>query len=254
MLKSIGTGLALGTIPTIGTAKPDPSEQFKKRWQAGLKVRRNAGVDQWYRWLNAKGFDYRTVELRDRVPLGGPTDSSEDVSTQELPEGDLYRILTVAKEDTSKGTHVADFYWDWVINTDNSFSKQGEAPKDPVTIGWNDNFYDLEGTYTDDVDHQTYEDDYINLWETRANGATFKYYDDYINGEGTHSCNCGAYMNVIGSSHDLRDVMFKYYHTWDNVSITGISWGTGGPSVQFGSDTKRWDLRKQVDEGSEYRD
>jgi hypothetical protein len=245
----------LSTVPSLGSAKPDSQKQFRKLWEAGLKVKRKAGLDQWLKFLDSKGFDYRGKKTRDAVPLGGQEEeSSGGFSTQNLETNHLDRVLVVASNDDYRGTHVAHFDWDWVV-TD---SRSGEPPKDPVSIGWNDNFYDLEDTYVDDPDYHDGEVDSISLWETTSTGAVFKYVDKWIDGNtyesNTWTCGCGTYMNAIGSSSSLRDVMFKYYHTWNNVSIDGISWGTGGPSVQFGSDTKQWVKRTQVDEGDRFEE
>lgn len=246
VLKTLGASATLGSVPAIASARPSSKKGFKNLWQAGLKIRRNAGTDKWYQWLDAKGFTFRSKKLREYLPSEGSVDGP---SSQELPKDYLDLILTVGKHDGYEGTHAAHMHWDWTVMS----RRFGDSPKDPVTIGWNDNFYDLESTYTDDVDYQDYEDDYINFWDTNnSSGATWKYYDNEIGGEGTWSCGCGTYMNALDSDSSLRDVEFKYYHTWSNVSIDGVSFGGGAPTVSFGSDSKRWLVRQEVDEGERY--
>lgn len=252
VLKALGTCAAVGTIPVAGSARPDNTAQFKALWEAGLEVREHAGIDKWNQWLSNQGFTTRQVLARDYVTPGQPKPSSDGFSTQNLEKSHIDRALTVSKHDGYEGTHVADFYWDWVVLSYNP--GDGEPPKDPVTIGWNDNFYDHEQSYVNDYDYNTYESDSVELWENRPEGATFKYKDDPVNSDKTYTANVGTYMNAIGSTSSLRDVIFNYYHTWDQVDITGISWGSGGPAIQFGNERKRWLLSTEVDEGANYYD
>lgn len=251
-IKLAGSGVALGSIATITSAKGRKSE-FRKKYKKLLKRRtQHTDINEFRNQLLQ--MDGVSVYALDREFVlsddGTAYQESGDLSTQKLDKSHVTQSATLTL-DRDTNEYAADH--SLRIRMKNGYYG-GEKPYDFLSIGWDEHHYNY-------LDYDT--GFRINRRRYDGNGIAFEYPDwkDYPYGAGEEEYYryATAFMEAeSGTTAGDRQVRFDYRHTWNDVTVESVSISsTGGLSVTLSNQKKGWQPPMQMylneDEDLQYR-
>lgn len=238
-----GTAAGAAALGTGTVSGRDPDEFTPQDYQNALELRRQEdwGVDEWRDHIVDRGG---TILVSDTTKTVNNWES-DDVgpSINQLSSGDVSISITYVIYDG--GGNEVDF--DWTLDppgyAESTLTENTQKPDDIAGIGWSDNDYVKDG----DVYFDSYGSHLSSANSVTSAGAVVQWNDGGAgldaaqNGESTASGFFGIPVAPrTGSDPDQRRIYVDYYHRWLAGRITGISFGTGGPSVGFSFETQYW--------------
>ncbi|MCG1004123.1 MULTISPECIES: hypothetical protein [Halobacterium] len=208
----------------------DQRQDEREKFEKISKKRRNLSTEEFHTELKEAGFEVYSSSYEYAISDNGETvkeKNEDEISPESFPEGDL--TTNVSLFVGGAGSY-ADL--DWTVDT--GFWEDGAPPVDNITLAWSDNqyLYDGEANHASDGD--------ISLRTRDAAGAVWQWDDENGVGE-TDSAegNVTAYLQSQGDCH-TRQIYGTYEHTWGDISVQSISIGSGGVSIVYSDETKRW--------------
>lgn len=229
---AISGGLAF----PVTTAAAGPSENKKqqaeqRKYEELAKNRLDIGIEKFQNKLKKAGFEVHSKSYGYSFSDNGKSVQKEldgDISISSgFPDNDLTASVSIYE---GRFNDIVDLNW----SVDTEGWEGGQSPRDNITLAWSDNQYLYSGEA-----HQASAGD-ISLRTRSAQGAvwSWKDYPELTDWE-TENGYVSATLDSQDDCH-TRHVYGTYEHTWSDVSITSISIGTGGVSIVYSDETKRW--------------
>lgn len=234
VLRGIGAGAA-GLGLGVSTASAAQSEEKtrkrdRRKFEWALDRREPGEVAAFHDDLRKTGADVRASHWGYKLSEDGKGVSSieevsDGVSKTKYNKYDLTVSVSIAKYQYES---FADM--DWTVET--GWWEAGSYPYDHLTLGWSDSHYVYDGEYNSGTLG-------THLWNRGAQGALWRFDDQDINYNETHS----GYVTAIldrQSTCDTRHVYGTFEHSWSSVEVTGYNLGTGGVSIYYSDETYVW--------------
>lgn len=259
-LTAVGAGSG-ALIPTIGSAQsPPPLARYKK----ALAARKATGSNEVFREeLRDQGATIATQDQEFSAPWRDPDVSSGGISTQTLDRSDCTIELTLTCLAAGVDFVVADLRWEHDVNYTVWDNEVGEQPYDIAGLSYEQRDYDL-------VSGSWYSGNSTSKRQYNNAGVAFNYCDaccaEYMDETGscspmgetfTISDYCGVRLLPDETSDpDFRSVYADYWHTYQTVTVDGVSISSAGDvSVSLSNEEKKWLAEDDINEGdarSEY--
>lgn len=241
MLKSLGAATAFSTVGvSVSRAQSRPS--LDKRIEQSHRVLQAAGPEKQHKFLRKHGV----ATAMDSGSMSVPSGASDGPSTQTLDTHEITLTFSLYTDcetydsgvTAGDGTYIAEMTWEY----DETVDDYGDAPKDYVGIGWDNNTWYYEDNNTSDVDSYSNNVSYYGdegrgpAWEV-ADGAIL----DGADGDTVYWANVDLVWNGTDNQKDNRTIAASYTHTWDEVGIDSVSVSyPAGVSLTVSNEDKKW--------------
>lgn len=229
---TISAGLALpATTATAGPSQEKKRRAEQRKYEALSERRTTVSTEKFHQQLKNAGFGVFSNSYGYSISNDGKSvqkNAEGDVSVlQGFPSNDLTATVSIFE---GKYNTLADL--DWTVETEGW--EGGAPPKDNITLAWSDNQYMYDGE-----SHNVSDGD-LSLRTRESTGAVWMWDDNSGQSDWeTEDGNVTAYLQSQDDCH-TRHVYGTYEHTWSDVSISSITIGSGGVSIVYGDDNKRW--------------
>lgn len=235
-LKALGASVmaaAVGTGTVNATGKPD----YRRLIEQSHKVlQATNSVDKQHQFLLNRGIGTAVESTTLEFSHSGP-------SAQYLTAKETSLWFSLFSDCTTDGypdgTYTAELVWEY----DPDDFETGHAPLDYSGIGWRSGSWDYETNTLDDLYNS--DPDWISYkggtsgngpaWEVDDNGTVSASQDN------TRQFYTGVHLNWTGDSPSETTISASYSHTWNNVTVSGVSVGYPfGVSVTVSNENEEW--------------
>lgn len=241
LLKSAGVaGVALSGVPPVSGG---PAESFEELYQEALRIRDETGsYDRFVSHLETNGASIQNQHQTDEVDLSHPDPG--ELQPDKFEKAELSTTMTLTYNDCDDAWYVDYEFSINEIDFNDAGDPQpdGSGGPDQISIGCHHNHW-----YVDENDWYSGGLDNLSQSESTLYGVTFEWKDGKSCYYGCDSTGYVGTRLTPFSTDETRVVRGEYNHTWNGLTLSGLSVDSDG-GVSFGTkDTSRsWESGVQV--------
>jgi len=235
-LKGVGTLAGASSLTyfvgSTVSAHRERKEKIEKEKIEELFEQREAGeLESFHSKLRDAGFDVSSSTHHFRISRGGfdiqkikSENGGEDIIVSpDYPKNDLKMTVSLYE---GYPRSMGDLEWEINLGA----WEDGDPPDDLLTLGWSDEQYLYDGE-KHSSDHE--------LHSREATGAVWTYDDTDLDWYDSDEGYVTAILQQQGDCN-TRKLYATFEHTWNDITITGIDFGSGGVTISYNSTTDYW--------------